>query len=192
MATISRKTKETEIKVSVNLDGTGQYQIRTDNGFLTHMLEQLSHHSLIDISVEAVGDAQIDMHHQAEDLAITLGEAMLQALGDKLGIARYGFYYVPMDEALTRCVLDLCNRPAFVWDVKFERTEVGGLETELIEHFFSSMANALRCNLHLCNLYGRNAHHVAESCFKAFAKSLRKAIEFDTRRIGVSSTKGVL
>ena len=191
--TISRKTNETSIDVEVNLDGTGTYQISTGIGFLDHMLEQLSRHSLIDLKVKAVGDLHIDQHHTTEDTGIAIGEAVLQALGDKRGITRYGSAYAPMDETLTRCALDISGRPYFVWKVSLGMPRLGEWDTELIEHWFQSFATSAGITLHVENLYGSNNHHIVESCYKALARALRQAVEIDPRKAdAIPSTKGTL
>ena len=190
---IHRKTNETSIDVVVNLDGTGLYQVSTGIGFLDHMLEQLSRHSLIDLDVKAVGDLHIDQHHTTEDSAIAIGEAVLAALGDKKGITRYGSAYAPMDETLTRCALDISGRPYFVWNAKFDSPRLGEWDSELIEHWFHSFATAAGITLHVENLYGSNNHHIVESCYKALARALRQAVEIDPRKAdSVPSTKGML
>lgn len=192
-ATVARKTKETSIAVTVNLDGTGQYQVSTGVGFLDHMLEQLSRHSLIDIRCEAKGDLHIDAHHTTEDSGIAIGEAITQALGDRAGIARYGSAYIPMDETLTRVALDASNRPYLIWRVKFPRPKVGEMDTELFKEWFQAFAQAAGLTLHVENLYGENSHHIVESCFKGLARALRQAVEIDPRKAdAVPSTKGVL
>ena len=189
-ATINRETKETKINTSINLDGSGKYQINTGLGFFNHMLEQLSCHSGIDISLEAVGDLHIDSHHTIEDCGLALGLAIKQALGNKLGIARFGFSYVPLDEALSRCVIDLSGRPYIVFDCNFTVAKIGDTHTEMLREFFIAFANAIGCNLHIANLYGINNHHIAESIFKAVAKALKQAIFLHNNTI--NSTKGVL
>jgi imidazoleglycerol-phosphate dehydratase len=190
---ISRKTNETSIDVEVNLDGTGIYEVSTGIGFLDHMLEQLSRHSLIDLKVKAVGDLHIDQHHTTEDTGIAIGEAVLQALGDKRGITRYGSAYAPMDETLTRCALDISGRPYFVWKVGLSMPRLGEWDTELIEHWFHSFATSAGITLHVENLYGSNNHHIVESCYKALARALRQAVEIDPRKAdAVPSTKGTL
>jgi len=190
---ISRKTSETSIDVEVNLDGNGVYAVSTGIGFLDHMLEQLSRHSLIDLKVTAVGDLHIDQHHTTEDTGIAIGEAVLQALGDKRGITRYGSAYAPMDETLTRCALDISGRPYFVWKVSLGMPRLGEWDTELIEHWFHSFATAAGITLHIENLYGTNNHHVVESCYKALARALRQAVEIDLRKAdAIPSTKGSL
>jgi imidazoleglycerol-phosphate dehydratase len=192
-ATVARKTKETSISVTVNLDGTGAYQVSTGVGFLDHMLEQLSRHSLIDIRCEARGDLHIDAHHTTEDSGIAIGEAITQALGDRAGIARYGSAYIPMDETLTRVALDASNRPYLIWRVKFPRPKVGEMDTELFKEWFQAFAQAAGLTLHVENLYGENSHHIVESCFKGLARALRQAVEIDPRKAdAIPSTKGVL
>jgi imidazoleglycerol-phosphate dehydratase len=192
-ASIHRKTSETDISVEINLDGTGSYQVATGIGFLDHMLEQLSRHSLIDISLRATGDLHIDQHHTTEDSAIALGEAFARALGDRRGIARFGHAYAPMDETLTRCAIDISGRPFSVWRVQFSQPKLGDFDTELFEHWFHSFAQAAGITLHVENLYGRNNHHIIESSFKAAARALRAAIELDPRKgDAIPSTKGTL
>ncbi len=192
-ASISRKTSETSIDVALTLDGTGQYRVSTGIGFLDHMLEQLSRHSLIDLDVNAVGDLHIDQHHTTEDTAIAIGEALAKALGDKRGIVRYGTAYAPMDETLTRCALDISGRPHFVWKVALTTPRLGEWDTELIEHWFQSFATSAGITLHVETLYGTNNHHIVESCYKALARALRQAVEIDPRKAdAVPSTKGVL
>ena len=190
---ISRNTNETSIEVEVNLDGSGVYEVSTGIGFLDHMLEQLSRHSLIDLRVKAVGDLHIDQHHTTEDTGIAIGEAVLQALGDKRGITRYGTAYAPMDETLTRCALDISGRPYFVWKVALSMPRLGEWDTELIEHWFHSFATSAGITLHIENLYGANNHHIVESCYKALARALRQAVEIDPRKAdAIPSTKGIL
>jgi imidazoleglycerol-phosphate dehydratase len=192
-ATIARNTKETEISIKLNLDGTGVYTVSTGIGFLDHMLEQLSRHSLIDLQVHAKGDLHIDQHHTTEDTGIAIGEAVAKALGDKRGITRYGTAYAPMDETLTRCALDISGRPHFVWKVALTTTRLGEWDTELIEHWFHSFAQAAGITLHVENLYGSNNHHIVESCYKALARALRQAVEIDPRKAdAIPSTKGTL
>ncbi len=192
-ATIERTTTETRIKASLDLDGTGQYHIQTGIGFLDHMIEQLSRHSLIDIALEAAGDLHIDFHHTTEDCGIVLGQALSRALGDRKGIRRYGSALLPMDEALTRVALDLSNRPYLVWRVGFTRPKLGEMDTELFKEFFQALAQAGGLTLHVDSLYGENNHHIVETCFKGVARALREAIELDPRRIdAVPSTKGTL
>ena len=190
---ISRKTSETSIDVSLNLDGAGVYDVSTGIGFLDHMLEQLSRHSLIDLRVKAVGDLHIDQHHTTEDTGIAIGEALLQALGEKRGITRYGTAYAPMDETLTRCSLDISGRPFVVWNARFTAPRIGEWDSEMIEHWFHSFATASGITLHVENLYGSNNHHIVESCYKALARALRQAVEIDPRKAdAIPSTKGTL
>ena len=192
-AKIERNTKETKISVEIDLDGTGSYEISTGIGFLDHMLEQLSRHSLIDIKLKAEGDTHIDFHHTTEDTGIAIGEAFLQALGDKKGITRYAHTYIPMDETLSRVALDISNRPYLIWKVEFERDKVGEMDTELFKEWFQAFAFNAGITLHVENLYGTNNHHIVESCYKALARSLRAAIEIDPRKSDeVPSTKGKL
>lgn len=192
-AVIERITKETKIKVEVNIDGTGSYSVSTGIGFFNHMLEQLSHHSLIDLKIEAIGDLHIDFHHTVEDCGIAIGEAIKNALGDKKGITRFGHSYVPMDETLSRCVLDLSGRAYPIFNVDFKRDKVGDMDCELFREFFYAISQAISCNLHIENLYGTNNHHIIESCFKAFARSLRIATTIDERKKhAINSTKGTL
>jgi imidazoleglycerol-phosphate dehydratase len=192
-AEVERSTKETAIRVAVNLDGTGQYRVATGIGFLDHMLEQLSRHSLIDIEVAAKGDLHIDFHHTTEDVGIALGEAVSKALGDRRGIGRYGSAIIPMDETCTRVSLDASNRPYLVWKVVFSRPKLGEMDTELFKEWFQAFAQAAGLTLHVENMYGENNHHIVESCFKALARALRQAVEPDLRAAGtVPSTKGVL
>jgi imidazoleglycerol-phosphate dehydratase len=192
-ATISRSTKETSIDVTVNLDGTGQYTVSTGIGFLDHMLEQLSRHSLIDMNVKTVGDLHIDQHHTTEDTGIAIGEAVAKALGDKAGIRRYGDALSPMDETLTRVALDISGRPYLVWKSGFTVPRLGEMDTELFEHWFHSFAGAAGITLHVETLYGQNNHHIIESAFKGLARALRTAVEIDPRKGGsIPSTKGML
>ena len=192
-AEIKRKTNETDIAVSVNLDGTGVYDIETGIGFLDHMLDQLSKHSLIDIKVRAKGDLHIDFHHTAEDVGIALGEAVKQALGDKKGIRRYASADLVMDETLTRVALDVSGRPFLVWKVEFNRDKVGEMDTELFREWFQAFAMNAGITLHVETLYGDNNHHIAESAFKALARALRSAVEIDPRaKDAIPSTKGTL
>jgi len=192
-ATIQRDTAETRIAVTVNLDGTGAYRIATGIGFLDHMLEQLSRHSLIDLDVEVKGDLHIDGHHTTEDSALAIGAAVAKALRDKRGIRRYGDALSPMDECLTRVALDISGRPWLVWKTQFTVTRLGDLDTELIEHWFHSFAQAAGITLHLETLYGHNNHHIVESAFKGLARALRAAVEIDPRKgDAIPSTKGSL
>ena len=169
---VIRKTKETEISCSLNLDGVGKSKINTGIGFFDHMLEILSHHSLIDLDLKASGDTHVDFHHTVEDSGYAIAQAIQQALGDKRGIRRYGFFYVPMDECLSRCVIDFSGRPDFIWKVKLGLKKIGEMDTELFHEFFKAFTNESKCNLHIENFYGDNNHHIIESCFKAFAKSI--------------------
>ncbi len=190
---VSRKTNETEITVDINLDGTGKYDISTGIGFLDHMLEQLSRHSLVDISIKATGDLHIDFHHTTEDIGIALGECVTQALGDRAGITRYGSALAPMDEALTQVALDASNRPYLVWKVEFVRDKLGEMDTELFKEWFQAFAQGAGLTLHVECFYGDNNHHIVEAAFKALARALRQAVEIDPRKEGeVPSTKGVL
>ncbi|WP_321332783.1 imidazoleglycerol-phosphate dehydratase HisB [Breoghania sp.] len=192
-ASITRTTKETDIQVSVALDGTGSYDVETGIGFFDHMLEQLARHSLIDITVRAAGDTHIDFHHTSEDVGIALGQALRQALGDMAGVTRYADVHLPMDEAMTRCAIDVSGRPFLVWQVDFSRDKIGEFDTELFEEFFRAFAMNAGITLHVANLYGTNCHHIAETCFKAVARALRVAIAHDTRQgARVPSTKGRL
>ena len=192
-ARVERSTKETKISASVALDGTGKYSVKTGIGFLDHMLEQLSRHSLIDLEVEAKGDLHIDFHHTTEDTGIVIGQAVSQALGDRLGIKRYADALIPMDETLTRVAMDVSNRPYLIWKVNFSKPKLGEMDTELFKEWFQAFAQAAGITLHVENLYGENNHHIVESCYKGLARALRQAIEIDPRQAGtVSSTKGKL
>lgn len=192
-AQVKRVTKETAIEVSINLDGTGQYNIQTGIGFLDHMLEQLSKHSLVDITLKAKGDLHIDFHHTTEDTGWAIGEAFSKALGDKKGIVRFAHAYIPMDEALTRVALDLSNRPYLIWNVPFTKPKLGDMDTELFKEWFQAFSQAAGCTLHVQSLYGDNNHHIVESCYKALARSLYVAIAIDPRKEGdIPSTKGKL
>jgi imidazoleglycerol-phosphate dehydratase len=192
-ASISRDTKETAIAVTVNLDGTGDYAVSTGIGFLDHMIEQLSRHSLIDIALTVKGDLHVDQHHTVEDSALALGEALAKALGDKRGIARYGEAHAPMDETLTRVALDISGRPYCVWKSGFSQPRLGEMDTELFSHWYASFAQTAGITLHLETLYGENNHHIAESGFKALARALRQAVAIDPRKgDAIPSTKGVL
>ncbi|NJM92977.1 MAG: imidazoleglycerol-phosphate dehydratase HisB [Rhodospirillaceae bacterium] len=191
--TVDRKTKETAISVAVDLDGSGRSQIATGIGFLDHMLDQLSRHSLMDLKVEAKGDLHIDFHHTTEDTGICIGEAVAKALGDRKGIRRWGEATVPMDETLTRVALDASNRPYLIWKVTFSKPKLGEMDTELFKEWFQAFAQNAGLTLHIENLYGENNHHIVESCFKGLARALRQAIEIDPRKSdAVPSTKGVL
>jgi imidazoleglycerol-phosphate dehydratase len=189
---VERKTSETTIRVSIDLDGTGQHRIQTPLPFLSHMLEQLSRHGGFDLEVDASGDVEIDGHHTTEDLGIVLGKAVLQALGDKKGIVRYGSATLPMDEALVRVALDLSGRPFFVWRLGLPKAKLGSFDTELAEVFFEAFAREGRANLHVHKLEGENLHHLIEITFKAFAKALRQATSIDPRSGSIPSTKGAL
>lgn len=193
IATITRDTQETRITASVNLDGEGRLNCETGVPFLDHMLDQVARHGLIDLDIKAVGDTHIDDHHTVEDLGITLGQAFHQAIGDKRGIYRYGHAYVPLDEALSRVVVDFSGRPGLFMDVEFTRDTIGSLDTQLFWEFFQGFANHARVTLHIDNLKGFNAHHQAETIFKAFGRALRMAIAADPRMAGqMPSTKGCL
>ncbi|MEA1085716.1 MULTISPECIES: imidazoleglycerol-phosphate dehydratase HisB [Sphingomonas] len=193
IATINRSTAETRIDVTVNLDGTGVYSIKTGIGFLDHMVEQLSRHGLIDIDLKVDGDLHIDGHHTVEDSALALGQAVAQALGDKRGIRRYGDALSPMDETLTRVALDISGRPWLVWKTAFTVSRLGELDTELIEHWFHSFAQTAGITLHVETLYGSNNHHIVEAAYKGLARALRTAVEIDPRKAdAIPSTKGVL
>jgi len=191
-ATLERKTSETSIRVSIDLDGTGKTQVKTPIGFLTHMVEQISRHGLFDLDVEATGDIHIDGHHTTEDLGITLGKAVAEALGDKRGIRRYGSSTLPMDEALMTCALDLSGRTYFVWKVPMPKARIGDFDTELAEVFFEGFARGAQANMHMHLHAGENLHHIVEIGFKAFARALRVATEIDPRATGIPSTKGTL
>lgn len=192
-ATVARKTNETEIAVTIDLDGTGTYEVATGIGFLDHMLEQLSRHSLMDLTVNAKGDLHIDFHHTTEDTGIAIGEAVSQALGDRRGITRYAEATIPMDETLTRVTMDISNRPYLIWRVDFSKSKLGDMDTELFKEWFQAFAQAAGITLHIENLYGENNHHIIESCYKALARALRNAITIDPRKAeDVPSTKGTL
>ncbi len=193
IASVSRSTKETAIEVTVNLDGTGDYRVATGIGFLDHMLEQLSRHSLIDITLSAKGDLHIDAHHTTEDSGIALGEAVARALGDRRGITRYGDALIPMDETLTRVALDISGRPYLVWKTAFSQPRLGEMDTELFKEWFAAFAGSAGITLHIETLYGVNNHHIVESCFKGVARALRAAVAIDPRKAdAVPSTKGTL
>ena len=193
IAKVNRKTKETSIEAEVNLDGKGVYKIDTGIGFLNHMLEQLSKHSLMDINLNAKGDLHIDLHHTTEDSGIVLGEAIAKALGDKKGIKRYAHAYIPMDETLSRVSLDISNRPYLVWNVKLKVEKLGEMDTELFKEWFQAFSQSAGITLHIENIYGDNSHHIIESCFKGLARALRLALEKDERAIdSLPSTKGIL
>ena len=193
IASVERKTKETSISVEVNLDGTGKYNIQTGIGFLDHMLEQVSKHSLIDLTVKAKGDLYIDLHHTTEDTGIAIGEAVLKALGEKKGIKRYAHALIPMDETLSRIALDVSGRPYLVWNVKLKVEKLGEMDTELFKEWFQGFAQAAGITLHVENIYGDNSHHIIESCYKGLAKALRSAFEIDLRqKDSIPSTKGTI
>ncbi|MBH0238770.1 imidazoleglycerol-phosphate dehydratase HisB [Methylobrevis albus] len=192
-ATIARKTSETDITVTVNLDGSGVADIETGVGFFDHMLAQVARHGLIDLTIRAKGDLHIDDHHTVEDVGIALGKAVLQALGDKKGITRYADVHLPMDEALTRCAIDVSGRPYLVFRAPFATPKIGGFDTQLVEEWFRAFAMNAGITLHVETLYGGNDHHIAESCFKALARALRRALEIDPRQADrIPSTKGAL
>ncbi len=192
-ATITRKTSETEISVTINLDGTGSYDNQTGVGFFDHMLDQLSRHSLIDFTIRAKGDLHIDDHHTVEDTGIALGQALVQALGDKKGIRRYGSCLLPMDDTLVRSALDLSARPYLVWNVDFPSAKIGTFDTELVREFFQALSTHGGITLHIDALHGLNSHHIAEAAFKSVARALREAVETDPRKADeIPSTKGAL
>jgi imidazoleglycerol-phosphate dehydratase len=192
-ATITRKTTETNVSVSVALDGTGRYDVTTGVGFFDHMLEQLARHSLIDLTVQAKGDLHIDDHHTVEDVGIALGQALAKALGDKAGIRRYGHFNLAMDDAQVACALDLSARPWLLWNLTFPTGKIGAFDTELVREFFQALATHGGITLHVDLVHGLNSHHIAEACFKAVARSLRMAVEADPRLNGaLPSTKGAL
>ena len=193
VSSVDRKTNETQIKVSVNLDGTGKNAITTGLPFFDHMIQQLSKHSLIDIDIKCNGDLEIDSHHTIEDVGWALGKAIKEALGNKQGIKRYSFSYLPMDECLTRCCVDISGRPWLVWNVFLPNITIKNIETEIFREFFQSFSQSAEFTLHIENIYGQNSHHIIESCFKSMAISLRNAINLDLRNLdNVPSTKGTL
>ena len=193
IAKVNRKTKETSIEAEINLDGTGIYKIDTGIGFLNHMLEQLSKHSLVDINLKAKGDLHIDLHHTTEDSGIVIGEAIAKALGDKKGIKRYAHAYIPMDETLSRVSLDISSRPYLIWNVKLKVEKLGEMDTELFKEWFQAFSQSAGITLHVENIYGDNSHHIIESCFKGLARALRLALEKDSRAgDSLPSTKGIL
>ena len=193
IAKVNRKTKETSIEAEINLDGTGIYKIDTGIGFLNHMLEQLSKHSLVDINLKAKGDLHIDLHHTTEDSGIVIGEAIAKALGDKKGIKRYAHSYIPMDETLSRVSLDISNRPYLIWNVRLKVEKLGEMDTELFKEWFQAFSQSAGITLHVENIYGDNSHHIIESCFKGLARALRLALEKDSRAgDSLPSTKGIL
>ena len=192
-AKVNRKTKETDISCEINLDGTGQNEISTGIGFFDHMMEIFSHHSLIDLKLKAEGDIHVDFHHTVEDAAYVLAEAINKAIGEKKGINRYGFFYITMDESLSRTVIDFSGRPEFVWKVSLGLKKIGEMDTELFHEFFKAFCNESKCNLHIENFYGDNNHHIIESCFKSFARSIRQALTADERiKNIIPSSKGTL
>ncbi len=192
-AQVTRNTNETQIRVAINLDGTGQQKLQTGVPFLDHMLDQIARHGLIDLEIEAVGDLHIDAHHTVEDVGITLGQAFAQAIGDKKGIRRYGHAYVPLDEALSRVVIDFSGRPGLEYHVPFKRSMIGSFDVDLAHEFFQGFVNHALVSLHIDNLRGENAHHQCETIFKAFGRALRMASELDDRALGsIPSTKGSL
>ena len=192
-AKVKRKTKETDISCEINIDGTGQNEISTGIGFFDHMLEIFSHHSLVDLKLKAEGDIHVDLHHTVEDAAYVLAEAINRAIGEKKGIYRYGFFYIPMDESLSRTVIDFSGRPEFVWKVDLGLKKIGEMDTELFHEFFKAFSNESKCNLHIENFYGDNNHHIIESCFKSFARSIRQALTVDERiKNIIPSSKGTL
>ncbi len=192
-STIARNTLETQIEVEINLDGSGKFSAETGVPFLEHMIEQIARHGLFDLNIKANGDLHIDAHHTVEDVGITIGQALKQALGDKKGVVRYGHAYVPLDEALSRVVLDLSGRPGFEFDVTFTRDKIGEFDVELFYEFFQGLVNHAGITLHIDNLKGRNSHHIAETIFKAFGRALRMAVALDERALGqLPSTKGAL
>jgi len=192
-AQVNRKTKETDILCEINVDGTGQNEISTGIGFFDHMLEIFSHHSLIDMKLQANGDTHVDLHHTVEDTAYVLAQAINKSLGEKRGINRYGFFYITMDESLSRTVIDFSGRPELVWKVNLGLEKIGEMDTELFQEFFKAFTNESKCNLHIENFYGNNNHHIIESCFKAFARSVRHALTIDDRiKNIIPSSKGLL
>jgi len=192
-AKTKRTTKETDIFCEINIDGTGQNEISTGIGFFDHMLEIFSHHSLIDLKLKARGDTHVDLHHTVEDTAYVLAQAINESIGNKKGINRYGFYYITMDESLSRTVIDFSGRPELVWKVNLGLEKIGEMDTELFQEFFKAFTNESKCNLHIENFYGNNNHHIIESCFKSFARSVRKALTIDDRAVNIiPSSKGML
>ena len=192
-AFVERTTKETKISVDVNLDGQGLYEVSTGIGFLDHMIEQLSKHSLIDINIKAKGDLHIDFHHTTEDTGIVIGQAISKALGDRKGIKRFSSVFIPMDETLTRVALDVSNRPYLIWKVNFVKPKLGEMDTELFKEWFHAFSGAAGITLHIENLYGENNHHIVESCYKGLARCLKEALQLDERNLdSIPSTKGTL
>ena len=193
VAKVKRKTKETDIFCEINIDGTGKNEVFTGIGFFDHMLEIFSHHSLIDLKLKAEGDIHVDFHHTVEDAAYVLAEAINKAIGEKKGITRYGFFYITMDESLSRTVIDFSGRPEFIWKVNLGLKKIGEMDTELFHEFFKAFCNESKCNLHIENFYGDNNHHIIESCFKSFARSVRQALTVDERiKNIIPSSKGIL
>ena len=192
-ASVERKTNETDIKISIDIDGVGNGKFQTGIPLLEHMLDQISRHGLIDLDITAIGDLEIDGHHTVEDVGITLGQAVNKALSDKKAITRYGHAYVPLDEALSRVVIDLSGRPGLTYEVKFPRALIGDFDVDLFFEFFQGFVNHANCTVHIDNISGRNAHHIIETVFKAFGRALRMAVQLDPRMVGkMPSTKGVL
>ena len=191
-AELSRQTKETKVRITLNLDGSGTSAVESGVGFFNHMLDLLSRHSLIDLNVHAEGDLDVDSHHTVEDVGIVIGQALEKALGDKRGISRYGWAIVPMDESLAQVAIDLSGRAAFIFKVEFKGGRIGTFDVELVSEFFKALAHSAKMNLHICVPYGENNHHIAEAIFKATAKALRQAVSLDPRSPGVPSTKGSL
>ena len=191
-SSVSRSTNETQIELSLNFDGTGSYENKTGVGFFDHMLDLFARHGAFDLSVSAKGDLHVDQHHTVEDVGICLGQAFAEALGDKRGIRRYGFFMLPMEDALAQVAIDFSGRPYLVFDADFPSSKIGDFDSELVEEFWQAFVNNAACNLHINVPYGRNSHHISESIFKAVARSARMAIEFDDRMPGVPSTKGSL
>ena len=190
---IERNTKETKISCSLNLDGSGKADISTGIGFFDHMLEIFSHHSLIDLNLKAKGDIHVDLHHTVEDTAYVIAKGISDAIGDKKGICRYGFFYITMDDSLSRTVIDFSGRPELVWKVSLGLEKIGEMDTELFYEFFKAFSNEIKCNLHIENFYGKNNHHIIESCFKSFARSVRNALVVDERiKNIIPSSKGTL
>ncbi len=191
-ASVTRKTRETDITVTIDVDGTGRCELASGVPFLDHMLEQIARHGVVDLTVKAEGDLHIDAHHTVEDIGITIGQALAKALGDKAGIRRYGHAYVPLDEALSRVVIDLSGRPGLEFHVPFTRAMIGAFDVDLAHEFFQGFVNHAQMTLHVDNIRGQNAHHQCETVFKAFARALRMAVEYDPRASGIPSTKGAL
>ena len=192
-SSVERNTKETKIFCKINIDGTGQSKISSGIGFFDHMLEIFSHHSLIDLELSVDGDTHVDFHHTVEDTAYALSEAINRSIGDKKGINRYGFFYITMDESLSRTVIDFSGRPELIWKVELGLEKIGEMDTELFKEFFKAFSNNVKCNLHIENLYGANNHHIIESCFKSFARSIRSALTIDQRTKNIiPSSKGIL